>query len=322
MNKKIKISIIGGGSGIFPILLGLKKYFQNIYAIVNMADDGGSSGLLREEFGILPPGDIRRALIALSPANKKILSQLFSYRFNRGKGLSGHNLGNLIILALEEITGSFQKGIQQLSEIFQISGQVVPVSFSKTRLYAELKNGKIIKGETNIDIPKHDGNIPIKNIWLKPKPKVNPKVNKIIMNSDLIIIGPGDLYTSIIPNILVPGLKNSLKKTKAKIVYFVNLMTKFGETNNFQASDFLKTIKKYLGERKIDFLIVNNKKPSLKQLSQYSKETAKIVEIDEKNIPPETKVIKANLLRKGNLIRHDPLKSAKVITKLLKIKLK
>jgi len=318
VNKKTKISVIGGGSGIFPILLGLKKYFQDINAIVSVADDGGSSGILREEFGILPPGDIRRALTALSPADKKTLSRLFSFRFKKGKGLNGHSLGNLIILSLQEITGSFKKGIEELSNVLHITGKVIPVSFSKTHLYAQLKNGKIIKGETNIDIPKHNGNIPIKKLWLSPNPKANPDARGTILSSHCVIIGPGDLYTSILPNILVPGIKKSLTETKAKIVYFANLMTKFGETNNFSVSDFLKVIQEYLGKRKIDYVIANNKEPSQKQLSSYLKEIAEPVKIDEQNIPPYVNLVKCNLLRKGNLIRHDPEKSVHAILKILK----
>ena len=318
MKFKEKIAVIGGGTGIFPVLKGLKKSFPNISAIVSIADDGGSSGILREEFGILPPGDIRKALIALSPADKKTLAELFSFRFKKGNGLAGHNLGNLIITALERITKDFSKAIQKISGILNITGQVIPISLDKSFLYAKLENQKIIKGETNIDMPKHNGNLVIEDVWLKPKSKINPLAKKELIKADLIIIGPGDLYSSIIPNLLVKGVKEALLKSKAKIVYFVNLMTKFGETNNFSASDFLKTLQKYLGRKKVDYLIINNRVASKKILNLYKREKSYPVKIDLENIPEGIKVVKANLLREEtSLIRHDELKTTKVILKIL-----
>ncbi|MDP1719188.1 MAG: YvcK family protein, partial [bacterium] len=164
-----KIVVIGGGTGIFPILLGLKKHFSDITAIVTTADEGGSSGILREEFGILPPGDVRRALIALSSSDNKMLSELFNYRFQEGSGLSGHSFGNLMITALERITGSFDKAVSEAGKILAVQGRVLPVTLDKASLMAELENGEIVKGETNIDIPKHDGRLKIKKVWLKPE---------------------------------------------------------------------------------------------------------------------------------------------------------
>ena len=240
--KDKKIVVIGGGTGVFTMLTGLRRYFNNLTAVVTMADDGGSTGILREEFGILPPGDVRRSLVALARTDNEVLAHLFNYRFQEGSGLSGHSFGNLMLTALERITGSFDGAIKEASRILAVQGQVLPVTLKKGNLYAELEDGAIIKGETNIDIPKHDGNLKIKKVWLKPKVSANAEALEAIMKADAVIIGPGDLYTSIVPNLLVDGVVKALNKTKAKKIYFVNLMTKFGETNGFKASDFVKTL--------------------------------------------------------------------------------
>ena len=301
------------------MLTALRPHFKNLTAIVTMADDGGSTGILREEFGILPPGDVRRALIALSKSDNKMLADLFSYRFQEGAGLNGHSFGNLMITALQRITNDFETAIEEAGKILTVEGKVVPVTRRHSKLLAELENGQIIEGETNIDIPQHDGRLKIKKIWLRPAATINPRARQEIMEADLIIIGPGDLYTSLIPNLLVKGMKESLQKTKGKILYFVNLMTKFGETNNFSASDFVKTIEEYLGKGTLDYLAVNNKRPSLSRLRGYIKEKADFVEPDIKNIPLKKNQmpIVADLIRPSGFIRHDPQKLVKIIKMIL-----
>src|SRR3989338_10208038 len=241
VHKRKKIVVIGGGTGTFTVLSGLKKYPVELTAIVSMADDGGSTGVLRDEFGMLPAGDIRRALVALSSYPEKFLTDLFTYRF-RDSEVDGHNFGNLILVALERVTGSFEHAVAAASRLLDVRGRVLPVTFSDVRLYAELENGEIIKGETNIDIPKHDGRLLIRRVWLQPKGRANPKALNAIMNADMIIIGPGYLFTSIIPNFLVSGIQNALWKSKAKKVYVANLMTKYGETNGFSGADFLAVL--------------------------------------------------------------------------------
>lgn len=317
IKDKKKIVVIGGGTGIFAILSGLKNYFDDISAIVSMADDGGSTGILREEFGILPPGDVRRAIVALAHSDNKVLSELFNYRFKEGKGLAGHSFGNLMITALERLTGSFDEAIKEASKIFGLKGKVIPVTLQQTRLYAELENGKIVSQEANIDVPKHDGHLKIKRIWLKPAVQINPEADKEIRAADLIIIGPGDLYTSLIPNLLVKGLKKSLKQTKAKIIYFVNLMTKYGETDCFTASDFLKILESYLGKIVLDYIVVNNKKPAPARLRPYASERACLVKNDLKHSIKKPILIAADLLRPRGFLRHDPGKAASVVRKLL-----
>ncbi|MBI4992285.1 MAG: uridine diphosphate-N-acetylglucosamine-binding protein YvcK [Candidatus Harrisonbacteria bacterium] len=314
-----KIVVIGGGTGVYTVLTALKPYFQNLTAIVTMADDGGSTGILREEFGILPPGDIRRALIALSASNNRMLADLFSYRFEEGVGLTGHNFGNLLITALHRITNDFEAAINEAGKILMVEGKVVPVTLRQAQLMAELEDGQIITGETNIDIPQHDGRLKIKRVWLKPQVNINPNAEKEILDADLIIIGPGDLYTSLIPNLLVKGLKEALQRTGGKVIYFVNLMTKFGETGNFAASDFINTINLYLGDGVLDFAVINNKRPAPQRLVAYVKERSEFVEPDLGNIRPSKDFmpLAADVLRARGLVRHDLEKVAKVVKMLV-----
>lgn len=318
MKRGSKIVIIGGGTGIYSVLSGLKEYPLNLTAVISMSDDGGSTGVLRDEFGILPPGDIRRALVALS-LQQETICKLFNYRFEKGK-LKGHNFGNIFITALCKIfNDDFEKAIEATSEILNIKGKVVPVTLGKAKLYARLENGKLIVGETNIDIPKHNGNLRIEKIFLKPICKINPKAKKAILAADFIVIGPGDLYTSIIPNFLVKGVVQAINKSKAKKIYIVNLMTKFGETNNFKAKDFIKEVEKYLGKNILDFVILNKKKPPKEILDCYRKKKAFFVEYKPRDFKNKNfKLILENLIKydKG-LIRHNHLKIAKIIYSII-----
>lgn len=319
-NSKKKIVVIGGGTGIFAVLAGLKPYFENLTAIVTMADDGGSTGILREEFGILPPGDIRRALIALSSTDNKMLANLFSYRFEEGVGLTGHAFGNLLITALHRLTNDFEKAIDETGKILMIKGRVIPVTLGQTKLMAELEDGQIIKGESNIDMPHHDGRLRIKRVWLKPQAEINPRAKEAILEADLVIIGPGDLYTSLIPNLLAGGMKEAIQKTKARVAYFTNIMTKFGETNNFKASDFVRVMAEYLGPNLLDFVLINGTRPGPQRLVSYIKERADFVEPDMENLN-NMKLgfapIKTDFLRPRSLLRHDPEKVVKVIKMIL-----
>lgn len=310
-----KVVVIGGGTGVFTVLTGLKEYPFHLSAIVSMADDGGSTGLLREEFGTLPAGDIRRALIALSDSNKKILSELFNFRFGEETSLKGHSLGNLLLTALEKITGDFSSGVDEAVEILNVKGQVIPVTLTRTRLFAELEDGKIIEGETNIDVPKHDGQTKIKRVFLKPNVKANPKALKAIEEADAIILGPGDVYTSILPNLIVEGVAEAIKKSKAKVIFNVNIMTKFGETNKFKASDFFEKMEESLGGDVIDFVTVNTEKPRGEIVKRYERENVEFVEND---LGKDKRLVEGNFLRNGMFLRHDAEKLAKALSKIIK----
>lgn len=315
MSKK-NVVVIGGGTGVYTVLSGLKKYPVNLSAIVTMADSGGSSRILREDFGILPPGDIRRALVALSQS-EKVLADLFNYRFKEG-GLTGYSFGNLLITALERTKGDFEKAIEEAGKILNIKGEVIPVTLGNTNLYAILENGQIIEGEDNIDVPKHDPNLKIKKVYLKPQVKINPRARSAILKADLIVIGPGDLYTSIIPNLLVKSISRAVSKSRAKKVYICNLMTKLGETNNFTGPDFIKEVEKYLKGKFLDYVIFNNKKPPQTRVTKYEKEGAVFVQCNKENFQGKRfKVIKRNFLRKKGFIRHDSNKLAKTLMQIV-----
>src|SRR3989344_2173168 len=290
------IVCIGGGTGMPLVLRTLKNHPVHLSAIVAMSDDGGSTGILRDEYGVAATGDVRRALVALSEP-EGILKELFNYRFGKG-GLEGHSFGNLFLTTLEKITGSFAQAVEEAGKILKIKGEVIPVTLDNTRLFAELENGQVIKGETNIDIPKHDGSLRIKKIWLDPEARMNPKAGEAILAADLVIIGPGDIYSSLIPNLLVNGMSEAIKRSKATKLYICNLMTKRGETHDFKAEDFVSEIEKYTP---LDFALFNIKKPGEEILKKYKKAKSEFVE------PPafSPKVILADLLAEDGFIRHD-----------------
>lgn len=282
-----------------------------------MADDGGSTGVLREEFGVLPPGDIRRALVALSSSDNKIVSELFNYRFDANSSLKGHSLGNLLLTALEKITGSPNDALKEAVTILNVKGEVVPVTLSKTKLHAELENGSIVEGESNIDIPKHDPHLKIKKVYLKPEVPANEDAVRAIMEADCVILGPGDLFTSIIPNLLVKEIVPALKKTHAKVIYIVNIMTKFGETTRFKASDFVRAMEQYLGKSVLDYCVVNVEKMAGRVLQRYKEENVDYVEYDKEKFNSHFKTITGKFLRKGQFLRHDQSKLARTLARII-----
>lgn len=311
------VVVIGGGTGIFAVLTGLKRYDYNISAIVSMADDGGSTGVLREEFGTLPPGDIRRALVALSASDNEIVSELFNYRFKERSSLKGHSLGNLLLTALEKITGSFDQAVEEAVKILNVRGNVIPVTLERTHLFAELADGKIIEGETNIDIPKHDGKTSIQSVFIKPAVKANPNALQAIKEADVIIIGPGDLYTSLLPNLIVGEIAETIAASRAKVVYVVNIMTKFGETYQFKASDFFGIMEESLGEGVIDYCIVNTEEPTGKLVEKYEKDKEEPVVFDIENFSKRVKVIDGKFLKRGKFLRHDPKRLSQALTTII-----
>jgi len=311
-----KIVIFGGGTGIFNLLKGLRRYTSNIVAIVTMMDSGGSSGRLRDEFGHLPPGDLRQTLVALSPDDRSSLTlrQLFNYRFSRGNGLEGHSFGNLFLTALADITGGTDKAILEAGRILGIIGKVYPVTLTNSNLIARLEDGSEIVGETNIDIRKEKVDVKIDYVYLDPKAYAYPEVLKEIETADVIVLGPGDLYTSIIPNLLVEGVVESINYSKAKKVYVCNLMTKHGESDGFKASDFVKETKTYLESGRIDYAVLNKGGFPEKLLNRYAKEKALPVEADVSEVKKQVKnVIVKDFATAGTLLRHDAGKTARII---------
>ena len=259
-----KIAVIGGGTGSFTVLSGLKHYAKDITAIVNMADDGGSTGQLRDELGALPPGDVRQCLVALSD-NPRV-RDLFTYRFEEGV-LKGHAFGNLFLTALEQMTGSFAEGIELASSVLNITGRVEPVTMTNVTLCAEGADGQPIRGEHVID-REEIANRP--NIWLEPEAVANPKAIEAIMEADIVVIAPGDLYSSLAPVLVVPGVGDALMKTDAKCVYVSNLVTKPGPTDGFKVHDFADELERLAGGKFLDYVIHNSKAPSKQLLEKYA----------------------------------------------------
>ena len=307
-----KIAVIGGGTGSYTVLRGLKNYPVHLSAIVSMADDGGSTGKLRDEYGVLPPGDIRRCLVALSDSSD-LMKKLFEYRFSHGS-LEGHSFGNLFLTALKEITREDGLSIKEAGKILKIRGKVLPVTLGNIKLCAELEDGQLIIGETKIDVPRHNSKLKIKKIFLYPEVDSTKEVLDVISDADLIIIGPGDLYTSIIPNFLVRGVSEAVANSKARKVYICNLMTKNGETNNFKVTDFVTELEKYLGKEVIDTVIYNQGNYDEELLNSYELEKAYPVGMDKENFSKfDMNFISGDLTSAPVLIRHDSEKLAKFL---------
>ena len=328
---KQKIVTIGGGSGSFMVLSGLKKYPVDLSAVVTMSDDGGSTGILRDELGVLPPGDVRQCLIALSHSSKT-LKELFNYRYGNG-GLSGHSFGNIFLSTLEKITGGFESAVVEASRILRIQGYVFPVTLKNTRLVAVFKNGEKLVGEKNIYCHKNSF-AELKKLYLKPQVELNPKIYQALEKADKIVINPGDLYSSLIPNFLVKGLSESIAKSKAKVICVVNLMTKAGQTDDFTIDKYISTLEKYLGKGIIKYVVFNTEMPDSKILKKYTKRNEKPIlpENNSNNFKNSTnfvflghkllchKILKADkndvLSAERSLVRHDSAKLAKIIYKL------
>jgi len=327
MKAKKKIVVIGGGTGTSVVLSGLQQHQDDfdLVAIVAVSDSGGSTGRLRDEFGFLPVGDLRQCLAALaSGTHQQLIRDLLLYRFQKGEGLQGHNLGNLILTALEDLSDHPAQAIEHASKIFRVKGKVFPVSESLVSLGIEYQSGKKVIGEHWLDDPNQGGQ-KINSIWLKPSSKIYHKAAKAIKTADLIVIGPGDLYASLLPNTLPIGFCESLAQNKGKFVYVINLMTHYSQTHGFSALDHLQELIKY-GKRTPDVLIMNTGKFSQDILDKYAKakEYPVIDDLDDR-----CHVVRADLLSKTlttqpendqvprSLLRHDSHKLAKILAELL-----
>lgn len=309
-----KIVTIGGGTGLSVLLSGLKEYTSNISAIVTVADDGGSSGRLREQFDILPPGDIRNCLVALSDM-PDLMRNLFQFRFDSNSDLAGHSFGNLFITAMTRLTGDFEKAIKETSRVLALKGQVIPSSLDKVVLVAQHKDGSITEGEDKI--PK--ARKPIKKVVLRPEyPRAAQDAIKAIQEAQIIILGPGSLYTSIIPNLLVKDMSEALKDSEAIKVYVCNIMTQPGETDGYKVSDHIKAIEVHSHNRVFDYCIVNVGKISDEVMKKYSKEDSYPVVADIENIEGMGyRVIEDDIVVIDNFVRHDCEKLAKIILGLV-----
>lgn len=304
-----KIVVIGGGTGNFVVLSGLKHHTPNLTAIVSMSDSGGSSGRLRDQLGQLPPGDVRQCLLGLSPdtPNDSILRRLLDYRFDRGQDLRGHSFGNLMLAALTEITGSMARAIIEAGRMLQITGRVLPVTLTNTNLKARLVDGALVSGEASIDLRGVNPGVRIDYVYLDPPARVYPPVVEAILNADLLVMGPGDLYTSIIPNLMVEGVGEAIARTRAPVLYASNIMTKPGESDGFRVSDFAREVKRYMGPAaRIDYLLVNDAPLPREAIDRYGSSNAYPVELDcEECSGLVRRIVCGPLLGPGPRIRHD-----------------
>lgn len=313
LQKGPKVVAIGGGTGLSNLLRGLKEYTSNITAIVTVADNGGSSGKLRNELDILPPGDIRNCIVALAD-QEPLMEDLFQYRFYKQGDLQGHSFGNLFIAAMTEVLGDFEEAVEESSKVLAIRGKVLPSTNEKVNLGAVYKDGSEMLGESEIPNDKKD----IKGVYLKPgSVKINNRAKKALLEADYILVGPGSLYTSLLPNLLIEGMVDSIKKSQAKKIFITNVMTQPGETTGFSAYDHLKAVYDHIEDQIFDFTIVNKNKSIQKLLNKYAQEGAYPVENDIKNLQKlNIKVLEDNLIQTGDFIRHNPQKLAELIIDL------
>lgn len=316
----LRIVAIGGGTGLSTVLNGLKRFAQEpreveITAIVTVSDDGGSSGRLRREFDVLPPGDIRNCMVALSE-DEALLSKLFQYRFSEGRGLKGHSFGNLFLTALTNLTGDFVQAVKVSSEVLASLGRIYPATKTNVVLEAELEDGSIVKGETRIGKSRER----IRRIHLRPRRcKPLPETLTAIEEAHLITFGPGSLFTSVIPNVLVEGIASAIHRSRALKAYFVNLMWQPGETIGFRASDHVEALHLHAGFPIIDVAVVNTRAITPRQRRRYAAEKARPVLNDiDRLAEMGLQVVTADLLASGDIVRHDPRASAEVALQLAK----
>ncbi len=326
--RKPKVVVIGGGTGSFAVLSGLKSLDCDLTALVNMVDDGGSTGQLRDEYGVLPPGDVRQCLVALSQAPESLRS-LFNFRFPAGGALAGHSFGNLFLSAIEMRTSNFLEAVEMASEVLSIRGRVLPVTTEKCQLVMTI-GGRIVVGQNKINGEDLGGVRP--TLSLKPAANITPEAAASISEADMIIIAPGNLYTSIIPALLVNGMTKELKLAKAKVVYLCNLVNKPKSTTNFKVSDYVEEIEKVAGKGAIDYVLYNVDNPSEALLKKYAKDNEYPVIVDEDVLRngPYTAIpgkllshkgaeedMNDVLLKERSLLRHDSKALTSVIESIM-----
>lgn len=313
--EKTRIVVIGGGTGMPVLLRGLKELPIDLTALVTVADDGGSTGRLRNEMDIPAPGDIRNVIAAMSDV-EPMLIELFQHRFNSKNGLSGHSMGNLLLAAMTSITGDFYTGIEEISRVLNVKGHIYPISNDNLSLHAEMVDGEIVSGESKIP----QANKQIQRVFLKPEPvHAFPNAVESIYNADLVVISPGSLYTSILPSLITPHIDEAISKTKAKVVYVCNLMTQAGETTGYTASHHVKAIIDHIGENTVDSIIVHNEPINQAIRKLYEEENAEPVIYDTDcllNLGLE--IIEGDIIdHRRKTLRHDTKKLARLLYTLV-----
>lgn len=312
LHRQHRVVCLGGGTGLYTLLLGLKTLpSTHLTSIVSMSDDGGSSGRIRQAYGVLPPGDVRRSLVALSTA-PGLMNDLIQYRFRDGAGLTDHNLGNLLLTAMANLTGSMAEAVRAMGDILNVQGIVLPVTTTPNTLVAELEDGSWVRGESHIDVPTgRDPQRRIVRLWQEPEAEANPDALSAMLAADLITIGPGDLFTSVMANLCVKGIAHAIRASRARTLYVCNLMTKPGETSGFTVADHISEVVRYLGEDVLDEVLVSNTVFSQEALADYAKQGQEPVRVDaQATLRQATKaqIIIRDLASERELVRHDSLK--------------
>jgi len=310
-----RVVAIGGGNGLAALLRGLKSHTSNLTAVVTMADDGGSSGLLRRDMGMPPPGDLRNCLVALAD-DESLMSQLFQYRFPDVGGLQGHSFGNLFMAALAEVTGDFERAVQESTHVLKVRGRVLPSSLDDLVLHAQLEGGDQVSGESTITAAER---LP-RRVWLTPAaPRPLPQVIAAIAGADLVVLGPGSLYTSVIPNLLIAEVRDAIKDTRAWVVYVCNVMTQPGETDGYTAADHLDALQRHGLAGLVDVVLVNDAAVSPDLVASYQRFGARPVLVDEDRLKEAgVKVAHAQVAAESNVVRHDPERLAQALIRIVR----
>jgi uncharacterized cofD-like protein len=314
------VTIVGGGTGLSGVLRGLKELtgdpdgLARLVGVVTMTDDGGSSGILRRELGMLPPGDVRNCIAALA-RDEEILTRLFQYRFPNGGGLAGHSFGNLFLTALTALTGDFYQAVLKAEEILSVRGKILPSTVRDVQLRGRGHSGRIYRGEVAVGRSRES----LTDLRLVPEaPEAFPAAVEALEGADLILLGPGSLYTSILPNLLIPGIRGAIRRSRAPVVLVLNLMTEPGETDGMDAVDHLAAIESHVGPGLIDAVAASTGRPSDERLSVYAEQGARPVRIDAEGLAARgVRVISRDLLTEGDLIRHDPAVLRELVVDLL-----
>lgn len=308
-----RIVAVGGGNGLSALLSGLKAHTSNLTAVVTMADDGGSSGRLRRDMGMPPPGDLRNCLVALAD-DESVMSQLFQYRFADG-GLQGHSFGNLFMAALTEVTGDFERAIREATHVLKVRGRVLPSTLDDVVLHAQLEDGGQVTGESTITAADR---LP-RRVWLTPEaPRPFPQAVAAIRRADLVVLGPGSLYTSVMPNLLIPEVRRALKDTRAWVVYVCNVMTEPGETEGYTAADHLEALHRHGVAGIIDVVLVNEGPVSAGAAAAYGALGAGPVVVDDLRLRKlGVKVVRSRVVAEGDIVRHDPARLAQALMRIL-----
>jgi len=310
-----RVVAVGGGTGLAALLRGLKTHTSNLTAVVTMADDGGSSGLLRRDMGMPPPGDLRNCLVALAD-DDSMMSRLFKYRFPEGGGLQGHSFGNLFITALAEVTGDFDHAVREATRVLKVRGRVLPSTLDDVVLHAQLEDGGHVSGQSTITAAER---LP-RRVWLTPEaPRAVPQAVAAFARADLVVLGPGSLYTSIIPNLLVPEVRDALCATKACVVYVCNVMTQPGETDGYTAADHLAALHRHGLAGVVDIMVVNDAPVSAEAAASYERFSARPVALDEDRVRAlGVRLVRARVAAESDVVRHDSERLSQVLRRLVR----